>query len=149
MAFSQHRAHDAVLVSGLLLLGVSLAGCQQRTDAPGEEPQPVELDSGNVLEGDELYTAATSMEEMIEGRLAGVFVRRFAGTIYIEIRGPSTITGSNQALIVIDGVQSSGATLLSMNPDDVDRIEVLKGASAATYGLRGANGVLLVTTRRP
>jgi len=66
----------------------------------------------------------------------------------INIRGISTM-GSNDPLIVIDGLISSTGTLNNMNPDDIDNVSILKDAgSAAIYGSRSANGVILVTTKQ-
>jgi TonB-dependent SusC/RagA subfamily outer membrane receptor len=61
----------------------------------------------------------------------------------------STFAGGTDALVVIDGVaQQSPNSLLDVNPADVVRIQVLKDAAAAIYGVRGQNGVLVITTRR-
>lgn len=67
--------------------------------------------------------------------------------INILIRGLNTISGSTSPLVVIDGVQ--GASLSNVNPDDIERIDILKDASStAIYGSRASNGVVLVTTKR-
>lgn len=66
----------------------------------------------------------------------------------INIRGVSTM-GNNDPLIVIDGLVSSSSTLNNLNPNDIDNVSVLKDAgSAAIYGSRSANGVILVTTKK-
>lgn len=81
--------------------------------------------------------------EYIKGRVAGVEVN---GTS-ISIRGVRSITGSNEPLILVDGVETSDISGIS--PDMVERIEVLKDASStALYGFRGANGVILIYTRK-
>jgi TonB-dependent starch-binding outer membrane protein SusC len=87
------------------------------------------------------------------GRVAGVHVARTADGLSIRIRGASTVLGDPEPLIVLDGQplpQGSGARELALvNPADVARVEVLKdGGSTAFYGVRGANGVLLITTKR-
>ena len=91
---------------------------------------------------------------MLEGRFAGVEIRRLAaGGISVRIRGQRTFKGDAEPLFVIDGVPQrtgTGATLFDLDPHDVQSIEVLKDAGAtAIYGSRGANGVILITTRRP
>jgi TonB-dependent SusC/RagA subfamily outer membrane receptor len=92
---------------------------------------------------------ATSMTELLQGRLPGVLVRTGpGGTPYIQIRGQTSVMTDSEALIVVDGLESTASALLSMNPKDVARVEVLKDGSAAIYGMRAANGVLLITTRR-
>ncbi len=63
----------------------------------------------------------------------------------IRIRGNATL-GNNSPLIVVDGI--ADRDINSLNPDDIESISVLKDASAAIYGARAANGVLLVTTKR-
>lgn len=99
-----------------------------------------------------------SVEQAMQGRMAGVQVQLSSGQpgagISVRVRGPSSIAGGNEPLFVIDGVpQSSGDvrgtnTLSSINPNDIEAIEVLKDASAtAIYGSRGANGVVMVTTK--
>ncbi|UXX79074.1 TonB-dependent receptor [Reichenbachiella carrageenanivorans] len=91
------------------------------------------------------------VEDAMKGRAAGVAITNPAGTpggdIKIRIRGANSITGNNDPLIVIDGV--IGGSLSSLNTSDIQSIDVLKDASAsAIYGARGANGVILVTTRK-
>lgn len=81
--------------------------------------------------------------EYLRGRVAGVEVN---GTT-IRIRGERSILGSNDPLILVDGLPTDDISNIS--PDDVERIDVLKDASStAIYGSRGANGVILITTRR-
>jgi TonB-dependent SusC/RagA subfamily outer membrane receptor len=89
------------------------------------------------------------VEELFAGRFPGVRVFRMAnGALSFEIRGRSTIYGSTQPLLVIDGVPVEAEDgMLFLNPADIQRIEVLKDVgSTAQYGVRGANGVVLITT---
>lgn len=96
----------------------------------------------------------TSFEQAIAGQMPGVQVMQQSGTpgsgSSIKVRGASSITAGTNPLIVIDGfpmTTSNTATLL--NPEDIESIEVLKDASsAAIYGSRGANGVIVVTTKK-
>jgi TonB-linked SusC/RagA family outer membrane protein len=90
--------------------------------------------------------------QSLAGQVAGVQVQQtqgapgFAPTI--KIRGTATITAGTTPLYVIDGIPIEDADLSILNPQDVESIEVLKDASsAAIYGSRGANGVVLVTTK--
>ena len=104
-----------------------------------------------------------SFEQAIQGRAAGVFVEAGTGKlgqgIKVRVRGASSVSAGNQPLYVIDGIpvtsddQASvdGATnpLADLNPNDIESIEILKDASAASiYGSRAANGVMLITTKR-
>jgi len=85
----------------------------------------------------------TNIYEYIKGRFAGVEV---VGTT-IRIRGERSLLGSNEPLILVDGMETSDISDIS--PDMVEKIDVLKDASStAIYGSRGANGVILITTRK-
>lgn len=97
---------------------------------------------------------ANSIEGLLQGRVAGVQVVNSsqgpgAGST-VRIRGNSSLNGSNAPLVVIDGFPYGDAgDLKQINPQDIVSMEVLKDASAsAIYGSRGANGVILVTTRK-
>ena len=90
------------------------------------------------------------VDQALQGRAAGVTVLNTdgapGGNTLIRVRGLGSITGGNSALIVIDGQLGGDITLL--NPNDIQSLEVLKDASAtAIYGSRGANGVVLITTK--
>lgn len=90
------------------------------------------------------------VDQALQGRAAGVFVQNATGApnseVRIRIRGSNSINGDNDPLVVIDGAQ--GASINSVNPNDIESFEVLKDASATSiYGSRGANGVILITTK--
>lgn len=100
----------------------------------------------------------TSLEQAMQGRIAGVNVTQNSGApgggISVQIRGINSLSG-NEPLYVVDGIAMSGQTssntsvLAGINPDDITNIEVLKDASAtAIYGSRASNGVVLITTKR-
>ncbi|MGB8193189.1 MAG: TonB-dependent receptor [Chitinophagaceae bacterium] len=105
-------------------------------------------------------TVNTTIEQAIQGRAAGVYVTQNSGQpgggISVNIRGISTISGNTEPLYVIDGVQLQGGgttnssnPLSSLNPSDIEDVQVLQGPSAtAIYGSRATNGVLLITTKR-
>jgi TonB-linked SusC/RagA family outer membrane protein len=90
--------------------------------------------------------------QALQGRAAGITISS-NGTApgqspTIRIRGNRSLSGSNDPLLVVDGVPYDGS-LNDLNPDDITSLEVLKDASStAIYGARGANGVILITTRR-
>ena len=110
----------------------------------------------------------TSFEQALQGRAAGVQVSQTSGQpgaeASIRIRGTSSILAQNEPLYVIDGMLINSSTgdvtaggglgqrispLSAINPGDIESIEILKDASAtAIYGSRGANGVILITTKR-
>lgn len=90
------------------------------------------------------------VSDAIKGRAAGVMVKTPNGApgagIKIRIRGPNSINGDNTPLYVIDGFV--GGDIRTINPDDIASIDILKDASAtAIYGSRGANGVVIITTK--
>jgi len=93
----------------------------------------------------------TRLEDALQGRAAGVTVAKANGqpgsNFKIRIRGVNSITGNNSPLVVVDGIQ--GVDLSTLNPNDIATIDVLKDASAtAIFGVRGSNGVIMVTTKR-
>ncbi|WP_418983192.1 SusC/RagA family TonB-linked outer membrane protein [Alistipes sp.] len=95
--------------------------------------------------------AVVSLEDAMRGKAAGMQIVQNDGSpgsdYTIRIRGASSVNASSAPIFVIDGVISDDASLL--NPGDVESIEVLKDASStAIYGSRGANGVIMVTTRK-
>lgn len=94
---------------------------------------------------------SNSAAEAIQGRMAGVQVSLSEGApgadVDIIVRGGNSITGSNAPLYIVDGVQMDNA-LSILSPKEIESIEVLKDASSTNiYGARGANGVVLITTK--
>lgn len=96
------------------------------------------VDVANSLENfDTIY-------DYLRGRVAGVIVSPGPNPS-ITIRGASSLNLSTEPLIMVDGMEYSD--LSSINPREVKSVEVLKDAAASIYGVRGANGVILVTTK--
>jgi TonB-dependent SusC/RagA subfamily outer membrane receptor len=96
----------------------------------------------------------TPIEQILEAKVPGIAVSRMAdGSVSIEIRGSSSFYSGTTPLYVLDGVPiqaGRGGALAGVNPYDIETIKVLKNpAETAIYGVRGANGVLLITTKRP
>ncbi|GAA4442074.1 SusC/RagA family TonB-linked outer membrane protein [Ravibacter arvi] len=125
--------------------------------------------SAQEIKGSDLTEARESnIANSLKGRVAGLHVNSSSsgpgGSSYVVIRGASSLTGDNQPLYVVDGVPIDNQTLDAaspaggrdfgdgvgnINPDDVESMTVLKGPSAAAlYGARGANGVILITTKK-
>ena len=93
------------------------------------------------------------IEQVLMGRFPGVTVTRTAdGGVAVRIRGTTSIRGSNEPLYVIDGVAiqpGPGGSLSGINPHDIASIEVVKDpVGTAIYGVRGANGVIVIKTKR-
>ncbi|MCG2462280.1 TonB-dependent receptor [Flavobacteriaceae bacterium F89] len=105
------------------------------------------------LASDELNKggAISNVGQAIQGKAAGVVVTQNSkapgGSTSIRIRGSNSISSTNEPLYVVDGFPTESG--IDMNPDDIASMEILKDASAtAIYGSRGANGVVLITTKR-
>jgi TonB-linked SusC/RagA family outer membrane protein len=94
----------------------------------------------------------TNAPQMLQGRAAGVYVlttgNKPGSGVSVQIRGRRSFSAGNDPLYVVDGIPISGG-LNDINPGDIDAIDILKDASAtAIYGSRGANGVIIITTKR-
>src|SRR5690625_1988846 len=109
--------------------------------------------SVSKLSSDDLNNSTFArVDQAMAGKIAGVQVQEVSGSpgagMSIKIRGVSSISNSNSPLYVIDGFPISGG-LETINPKDIESIEILKdAASAAIYGSRGSNGVVLITTKQ-
>ncbi|MEQ9440874.1 MAG: TonB-dependent receptor [Cyclobacteriaceae bacterium] len=119
-------------------------GTQKKSDLTGA--------ISSITSKDLTETPAGNVLEQSQGRLAGVDIVRSNGSpgspVQIRIRGNRSINASNDPLYVIDGIPTS-ANINNFNPNDIESMEVLKDASAvAIYGSRGANGVILITTKK-
>ena len=119
----------------------------------GEKKKETVTGAVATVKGSDLIKSpATNLTNSIAGRMPGVTATNASGEpgydgAAIRIRGSNTL-GNNSALIVIDGVPDRAGGIDRLNPADIESISVLKDASAAIYGSRAANGVILVTTRR-
>jgi TonB-linked SusC/RagA family outer membrane protein len=105
-----------------------------------------------VKGGDLVKSPQTNVSNSLAGRFSGIIASNrggepgYDGSSY-NIRGLAT-TGNNDVLVVIDGIPGQLGGLERLNPNDIESISILKDASAAVYGSRAANGVILVTTKR-
>ena len=102
---------------------------------------------------DLIKTPVSNITENLAGRIAGVQVSSSDGgpgdNFSIVIRGAGSLTGSTAPLYVVDGFPSETSGLSALNPNDIESIDILKDASAtAIYGARGANGVVIITTKK-
>jgi len=97
--------------------------------------------------------ASASVDEMLQGRLAGVRLNKADGApgqaMVFEIRGSNSITGSSDPLYIVDGFPIDDPSYITtIAPEDIERIDILKDASAtAIYGSRGSNGVVIISTK--
>lgn len=133
---NDNKSLDEVVVVGY--------GTQKKKDLTGA------IGSVNVKEFDK--SPITRADQMIQGKVSGVQVIQTnaapGGNISIRIRGTNSINSGNEPLFVVDGFPGAG-DLNTINPSDIENIEILKDASStAIYGSRGANGVVLITTKK-
>ncbi|NJN32910.1 MAG: TonB-dependent receptor plug domain-containing protein [Saprospiraceae bacterium] len=156
---------DFKLKAGSLLDEVVVVGygSVRKVDATGAV--------NSITEKDFNRGVITSAEQLMQGRAAGVQITQNSGQpgggINVRIRGTSSVRSGNNPLFVIDGVPLAGDDVTPdgqtgglgssaarnplnfLNPDDIEKIDVLKDASAtAIYGARGSNGVVIITTKR-
>ncbi|AHW60239.1 TonB-dependent outer membrane receptor, SusC/RagA subfamily, signature region [Draconibacterium orientale] len=123
----------------------------------GEKAREYAIGYGYVKDGERLNALAqmtsddvdfsqyTSMYDLMRGRFAGVQIQSNGDII---IRGINSINLSSAALIVVDGVQVDGSVMSTLVPSQVKSINVIKDGSAAIYGARGANGVVVIETKK-
>ena len=150
-------------VVGLNEVVVTALGITREKKSLGYATQSVSGDAVSTVKSDNFINS-------LSGKAAGMVITRntnFGGSTNIQVRGASSITGNNQALFVIDGVPISnrntntigqsndgtgydyGNAASDINPDDIESINILKGAAAtALYGSRAANGVIMITTKK-
>ena len=131
-------------VQGLEEVVVTGYGTQKKATLTGS----IATISGEALE----KSASPNLGTALAGKVAGLYIDTGNGAPgfdnpAIRIRGTNTFNNSS-ALIVIDGIPNRAGGLGRINPADIESISVLKDASAAIYGARAANGVILVTTKR-
>ncbi len=98
----------------------------------------------DVIIVDESMRHYQNIAQIIQGRIPGVSVTGDR----IIIRGINTFYGSTDPLFLLDGIPIDASSAMMVNPNDIERIEILKGPDAAIYGVRGANGVIAIYTRR-
>ena len=131
---------DSELLDEVVVIGY---GVQKKSDITG---------SVSSVKTSELLSAPTSSTvQALQGRVAGVVIQNTNGSpsggSTIRIRGANSLTYGNDPLIIIDGVQDGN--IGSLNPNEIESMEILKDAAAlSVYGSKGANGVILVTTKK-
>lgn len=155
VAVNNKQSLDVVMQSDTKLLDEVVVvgyGQMRRSDVTGSV---VSVSSDAIQK-----TVATSLDQVLQGRAAGVQVQQNSGmpggSSSIRIRGINSLNASNEPIFVIDGVVIDGSTgsssenaLASINPSDILSMDILKDASAtAIYGSRAANGVIMITTKR-
>jgi TonB-dependent SusC/RagA subfamily outer membrane receptor len=139
------------IVPHLVLLAL-VAGCVSSGGAPSEAPVPKE-GASTVTSQDIERAPSGSIERLLMSKDPALMVIRDAdGGLLLRIRGGTSIQGNNEPLFIVDGVPTAsgpGGSLVGINPYDIATIKVLKNAADLTmYGARGANGVIVIKTKR-
>lgn len=132
---------DAIGLNEVVAIGY---GYQKKKDLTGSVSS---VSAKDMVMGGTVSNAA----QALQGKTAGVQVSQTSkapgGSISVRVRGSNSISSTNEPLYVVDGFPSSEG--LNINPNDIESMQILKDASAtAIYGARGANGVVLITTKR-
>lgn len=133
---------DSKALDGVIVVGY---GTQRKSDLTGS--------ISSISESEIKKVPIASVGQALQGRAAGVQVTQTSqkpgGSVSVRIRGGNSLQGGNEPLYVIDGFPVYNESGPSINPNDIASIEILKDASATSiYGSRGANGVVLITTKR-
>ncbi|BDD07595.1 SusC/RagA family TonB-linked outer membrane protein [Fulvitalea axinellae] len=131
---------DVIGLDAVVTIGYSM---EKKRDLSGSLTSVKAEDIANI--------PATRPDQLLQGRSAGLYVNNAnaqpGGGVSMRIRGTSSIQGDSEPLVIVDGV--IGGSLEQLNPADIESMEILKDASStAIYGSRGANGVILITTKR-
>jgi TonB-dependent SusC/RagA subfamily outer membrane receptor len=117
------------------------------------DPSPTRALAGTTVTSEDIdKNPSQPIEKVLQAHVAGVMITQNAeGGISVRIRGQTTLNGATEPLFVIDGQAieaGPGGALVGINPQDIASIEVLKdAASLAFYGVRAANGVVLIKTK--
>ncbi|AYB35001.1 SusC/RagA family TonB-linked outer membrane protein [Chryseolinea soli] len=134
---------DVTQLSEVVVTGVGVATDKRRLAISVES-----------VSGDRLPTIPTaSIDQALVGKIAGAQIMSSSGNpgapVSIQLRGINTLSGGTQPLIMVDGVEMRSTSLNALDLNNVERIEVVQGASAATiYGAQGANGVIQIFTKK-
>jgi TonB-dependent starch-binding outer membrane protein SusC len=131
-----------------LTLCIALAGCASGGGSSGQAAQQPGVTADDVQRSPNI-----PIEQLLQSKVPGIVVSRTEdGGVAIRIRGASSFNTSNAPLYVIDGTPTSagpGGAVPGINPYDIDTIKVLKDPAELTmYGSRGANGVIVIRTKR-
>jgi TonB-dependent starch-binding outer membrane protein SusC len=140
------------MVCRILITAVAASAAAACSSRPSNKPDQGPHVSNQATDSQWNGQSVARAEELLAGRFPGVEVYRVQGGIGVRIRGGTSVNGSNEPLYVVDGMTiepGPGGALVGINPADIEKIEVLKDAgSTAQWGVRGANGVIVIKTKR-
>ncbi len=143
-----NRAGARPFVTLVLLLGA----CSHKQSDAARESRPQA--SGIVITAEDIQRSpGMSLEQLLLNRVPGLTLTRGAnGRPILHLRGESTILGEEEPLVVVDGIPlgpNPAGNLAAIDPHDIATVQVLRDAAAtAVYGIRGANGVIIIRTKQ-
>ncbi|HEA31130.1 MAG TPA: SusC/RagA family TonB-linked outer membrane protein [Leeuwenhoekiella sp.] len=144
----QSNTYDVVMEQGESLEEVIVTGY-------GQQSRELSTSAVSTVTSEEIenLVPSTSVDNILQGKAAGVQVTAANGrpgqTAFVQIRGAGSINASTAPLYIVDGVPINQADVNNINPNDIAQFSILKDAATVSkYGSRGANGVVLITTKR-
>jgi TonB-dependent SusC/RagA subfamily outer membrane receptor len=140
------------LLAAFAIASMGCSGSREPASA-APQPAPTRTDASTIDAKDIAQEPGADIEKVLAGRIAGVVVTRATdGGVAVRIRGATSVYGNNEPLYILDGMAiqpGPGGSLTGLNPSDIESIKVLKDAAdTAMYGSRGANGVIVIKTKR-
>jgi TonB-dependent SusC/RagA subfamily outer membrane receptor len=128
---------------------ITVVGCGGRSARPAQPSSRADVTAEDIAKNPN-----EPIESILQRKVSGITVSRTPdGGVAIRIRGAVSLDGSDAGpLYLLNGLEVSagpGGALPGVNPFDIESIKVMKGADAALYGIRGANGVIAITTKKP
>ena len=139
---------DIVLEEGVALQEIVVTATGIRKDA-----REIGYSYSNVKAEDVVNGRSPQLAQALSGKVAGLAVYNVNNSVdpqaKIVLRGYRSLTGNNDALIIVDGLQTTATILSVINPNDIESVSILKGGQAATlYGSAGINGAVVITTKK-
>jgi TonB-dependent SusC/RagA subfamily outer membrane receptor len=136
-------AMRSVALSLFVVAGSSVACATSQTRNP---------ESNSTVTSENLDNSNESLESALQKRVPGLIVRNNGDGVSLMIRGSTSITGSDTPpLYILNGLPfepGPGGVVTGVSLADIESVKVLKGGEAALYGINGANGVIVITTKR-
>ncbi len=141
----RHSLRYAVLASALC--GAFLVSCAPRSTTQGAESNKNVITAADIEKFPNM-----PLEMLIQSKVSGVSARNVNGVLVLQIRGESSIHSEQirPPLYILNGMRvqaGSAGEMPNVSPREIETIKVLKGADTALYGLDGANGVIVITTK--
>ena len=130
-----------------------LAACSRRSSQHSSPPTDPNRPPGTVLTAEDIQRSpGQTLEQLLLARVPGMTMTRAPdGHAVLHLRGTTTLLGDEEPLFVVDGIPlgPNAANLAAIDPHDIQTVQVLRdAASTAAYGIRGANGVIIIRTKQ-